>query len=678
MSETKKPVIGEKPFCKIHTKNPIEYVCTARECSHRVLCFECLGEHERLSFNHKALLVKLNDWYKEFQKNLAPLYDPACNYSVVFLMEQITSSLKRQQDELNKSQNDIKDAFQKALNHCLTFLNTLNQEMEEVLWRQKISHDETLEKLKQNLENISYKNCEKEILKLMKSELVVHHQSGKLNEFYSKVYNGAYMNQVFDRYGGFDSMQGELKNLRDQVDIGFRRFDSKKFEETLQNELKQLNSRIRDSFYDGIFQRVELDFSHPKSSKVKVAEGQPAEKTFKIVCASHMQTSASVFCGSLSHDIFITASKDKTFKVWDASHNYRALNEIKATRCEGEADVDEDEDDEVAIKSLCIVDYQQKNTNQLHHFILLGGDHSTPDLEVWDYSLNKFIMLKKKAHEDGISCIQLIKNEYSSSNDTCKYYLATAACDNLIKIWTLTIVLNVDNKFDIDLSLLKSSEAHSDFISCIVSLPSCGVLENSVIISGSHDKSVNFWFWENDSVGNAAFSSNLKDEENKGIDSLINTSNQEDKYHFKIKCAHSNHVKSILLLYDRADYSDLEFFATGGGDTMIKIWSIREKKLVKAFANEKRSAAKMSYLGNGKIATSANENHLREYFVYIWDWRKSELQVVLKDHKYLIQNVSRLLDGTLLTSDNKSIRIWKVEIESKEANEKRGNHLPLS
>lgn len=672
MSELAKkaaPVIGEKPYCRFHPTKPIEMVCTARECHHRVLCIECQPEHERLAFNHKTLVCKLNDWYKEFN-NLKGLFDPADNHSVLFLLDQITTSLTKQREQINESQNKMLETFQKALKEFMEFFSSLSDEMNSLLWKKQKLQDEAFEKVKKKLDQMSYKNCKKPIYDLMKAELGVNFQKGTLEEFYSKVYNGEYSNQIFDQYGGVKGLQTDLKSLRDEIEEGFRRFDPKKFEEVWHNELETLKVRIQDNFYKGIFQRVELDFFNPKIPKVRVVEEQPSvevvEKLPKVICTTNITTSSSTLCASLSEDILLTASTSRIFKVWDASHNYRELNEI---------DQSNEEDDDIKIKSMCPLEFLNKETKQTNHFVLLGGDDECPHIEVWDYSANKFLTIFEKAHENGISCIKEVKREYSVKDDSCTYYIATAACDNMIKIWSLIISRTTQPEVDIKIKLYKETEAHSEFISCLVPLPKCNAAGGSFIISGSHDKSVNFWKWEDDPANGKELPGKIKksDEEEIKMNGEIHA---EDKYHFKMKCAHSDFVKAIALLYDREDASDLEFFATGGGDNMIKIWSLKDKKLLKAFTNNKRPINKMTYLSCGKIATSANEKQLKEYYVYIWDWRRAQMLAVLKDHKAMIQNVSKLCDGTLLTSDTKTIRIWKLEYD--ESSQTKKPQLPVN
>ena len=645
------PVIGEKPCCRVHPSKAVEFVCTARECRYRVLCPECVVEHERAALNHRTLVFKLNDWYKEFN-NLKGLFDPADNHSISFLIDQISQSLTKQREQLNESQTKMGETFQKALKDFVEFFNCISEEMKETLWKKQKIQEDALDKIKKNLELMSYKNTKKQILELMKSELTQNFQRGTMDEFYTKVYNGEYSNQIFERYGGVKSLHSDLRNLRDDIEEGFRRFEPKKFEEVWHSQLEALKTNVKDNFFKGIFQRVELDLLNPKNPKIRVVEDNPltetSEKAPKVICASTLAASGSSLCSSLSKDILLTASTDKIFQVWDASHNYRSLNEI---------DQSSSEDDEVKIKSLCTIDFIQKETKEVNQFVLIGGDDDNPHLEIWNYGTNQFMTLFENAHENGISCIKEIKSEYSLTEDTCTFYLATAASDNMIKIWTLVVSRAPNSEFTTTLKLYKESEVHSEFITCLVSLPKCGLLEGPVIISGSHDKSVNFWSWEEDPSGRKT------DEEMKTCGKTCGESCvcKENKYHFKMKYAHSDFVKSIVLLYDRSDASDLEFFATGGGDSMIKIWSLKEKKLLKAFSNNKRPVNKMAYLGQGKLATSANEKQLKEYYVYLWDWPKAQMLAVLKDHKAMIQNVTKLYDGSLLTSDNKAIKVWKLE-----------------
>lgn len=662
---TPQAIVGEKPFCQRHSTKLVEFICTAKECSYRILCLNCQSEHEKSCVNHKPLVVNINDWYKEFNSSLKDLFDPAGNTAILYLMDKATYTLNKQREVLNESQSKMTEAFQKALKELLETFQSMNEEMNSLLWKNQKLQEEALAKAKSKLEQMSYKNCKKQIYELMKAELTMNFEAGTLETFYSKVYNGEYCNQVFDRYGGVKSLQSELKDLRQEIDKGFLQFDQKKFEETWENELKGLRTFMKD---DSIFQRVVIDDINSRGGKVRMIEDQPSsERCPKIVCQLNIPTASTTLSASLSKDLLITASTTKIVSVWDVSHNYRKVSEI---------DQSNDEDDDIRVKSVCTFEYCQKtNTYTHHHLLLMGGDDECPHIEVWEYGTNKFLTVLENAHENGISCIQELKRQYSQTDNSCTFYIATAACDNLIKIWTLHVSGNSQQSgLDITMKLFRESHAHSAFVSCLVSLPKCSSTEEdgSVLISGSHDKSINFWNWEDNQSDARAERALLGEEDDKESEECTH---EDDQTEFKIKCAHSDFVKAIALLSHQEDSEDLDSFASGGGDNMIKIWSLRDKKLIKAFSNNKRPVSKMVSLGRGKLASSANEKHIKEFHVYIWDWRSAQLLAALKDHKTLVNNIITLKDGTLLTSDNKCTKIWKLEYNSS-SQKKQSKHSP--
>ena len=179
---TKMPVsaiVGERPYCHRHPSNFVELVCTARECKHRLLCSECRVIHERSSLHHKTLVVNLNDWYKEFN-NLKGLFDPADNTSLLYQIEQITLRLSKQQEQLTESQKKMTETFQKLLKEFFEMFQGLNDEMNVLLWKNQKIHEDALGKVKAKLEQMSYKNCKKQIFNLMKSEFSSSFQQGRL------------------------------------------------------------------------------------------------------------------------------------------------------------------------------------------------------------------------------------------------------------------------------------------------------------------------------------------------------------------------------------------------------------------------------------------------------------------------------------------------------------------
>lgn len=651
---TKMPVsaiVGERPYCHRHPSNFVELVCTARECKHRLLCSECRVIHERSSLHHKTLVVNLNDWYKEFN-NLKGLFDPADNTSLLYQIEQITLRLSKQQEQLTESQKKMTETFQKLLKEFFEMFQGLNDEMNVLLWKNQKIHEDALGKVKAKLEQMSYKNCKKQIFNLMKSELSSSFQQGRLEEFYTKVYNGYYCDQIYNQFGGLKALQSELDDLRDELEKGFRLFDAKKFEEVCQGKFTEFRQNIHETFIENILQRVELDLINSKGAKVRVIESKN-EKLPKLNCLASIPATTATLCTGLSDGTLLTASTSKVLQLRDSLQQYRKMNEIDHSG----------EDDDVKIKSLCTIRYSSNDSKEVKHLVLLGGDDECPHIEVWNYETNKLLTLFENAHENGISCIQELKGEYSESSGTHVSYIATAACDNMMKVWTLTVSENsLGSELEVKLELYKESNVHSDFISCLVSLPNCKALEGSVVISGSHDKSINFWKWEENP-------NEFKDlalcEKKKG--EYYEEAEDQDtysRYQYKMKCAHSDFVKAIVFLHEKENEEDVELFASGGGDSMIKIWSLKEKKLIKAFSNNKRSISKMIYLGGGRLVTTANEKQTKEFFVYIWDWQKAQLQFAIKDHKALITNISRVNNGAFLSSDNKVAKIWKLECDT--------------
>ena len=254
---------------------------------------------------------------------------------------------------------------------------------------------------------------------------------------------------------------------------------------------------------------------------------------------------------------------------------------------------------------------------------MLGGDDDdAAHLELWECNPNRFRVLVEDAHEYGISCINELKKEYKQEDGGYSYYIATASCDNVIKAWKLDLSRKHSGEFEVSIALHKKRTVHTEYISCLLTLHRCGLLQGGVILSGSHDQSVNFWRWEADEqclMHSQRATTAIESEESKDRDDiLVYDGVDTDKYCTKMRFAHTDFVKALALLHDKEDFSDLVYFATAGGDTMVKIWDLREKKLIKAFSNNNKTVLTMTYLGDGKIATSANNVQMKKCYIHLY------------------------------------------------------------
>jgi len=139
----------------------------------------------------------------------------------------------------------------------------------------------------------------------------------------------------------------------------------------------------------------------------------------------------------------------------------------------------------------------------------------------------------------------------------------------------------------------------------------------------------------------------------------------------KIPYAHTDRINSIILLNDKKDYSDLEYYATGGGEGMVKVWSLNSPGMVKTFANSNHSPIfSMEYLRKDRIACTANEVYLKHFYVLIWNWRTSSLLLCIRDHQTRVCKVMSLGKGVFGTCDkSKTIKLWQLEEDNDEHDE---------
>lgn len=70
--------------------------------------------------------------------------------------------------------------------------------------------------------------------------------------------------------------------------------------------------------------------------------------------------------------------------------------------------------------------------------------------------------------------------------------------------------------------------------------------------------------------------------------------------------AHTDKINAIIFVDEEKG-----LLASGGGDTMIRIWDIHQKKMIKAFTNNKKTVWKMIQIDKSKIAVTANDNQLK-------------------------------------------------------------------
>jgi len=137
-----------------------------------------------------------------------------------------------------------------------------------------------------------------------------------------------------------------------------------------------------------------------------------------------------------------------------------------------------------------------------------------------------------------------------------------------------------------------------------------------------------------------------------------------EQYCYVNKGAHPQKVNGIAVLFDGEDedYSHMSYFATGGGDSNINIRSLQTHELVRSFSNNHKSIFGLEYLSKNRLISTANEVKLKQFHIYVWNWKSGQLLLSLKDHYSRISRIIVLDKDMFVSCDRASItKIWQIE-----------------
>ncbi len=558
MAEPKQPVVGEKPSCPKHPGNFIDWTCSAGLCPFRVLCKKCLKEHASHFPHHQDQISELNKWYDQYKK-LSKNFDPRESAQITYHVDEVEMILKKERHVLEKISKKIEENFEAALLKLYNKLVELKEYLQNYLWRDfNQVHDEYSNLVKQfsNLEKFNPKN---NIFSTMSGDLQKHFSDKNLKEYFDKVYSGFYDQKVFNARLNADEMIMNLKEKRRMLEDGFSIFNETHFEEKWKKELDRFTESIKSACPDVIFQKAKLDFLNPKSPKLTSTK-KPVS-TAKVTCLSTLENGN--FISKIDDGLYMTISENRMLNFLDPIQRFRTLK----TQSLGKEVL-------TAIELLyldppdnCKIDPPLRNC-----LLLLGGDDESPSLEVWDCLRLKCLTSLENVHEFKISSFNMLKKEKCGLKET--FFVASGSCDDYIKLWQIDVLkehnANTGWEYKIEINMLIRKKAHDSFISSLVSVPASKNFPTGILMSCSQDKSIYFWGWERELQGlKCKENSNMIQENGYTEDHMYldhKNEENEEKYGKKNKHAHTDRIHELVLIHEKDDYSDLEHYASGGGD----------------------------------------------------------------------------------------------------------------
>jgi len=659
MSQPKQPVIGEKPSCPHHPGNHIDWTCSAGLCPYRALCKECLTDHEMSFPHHSEQVSPLNDWYKQYKK-LAKNFDPRESSQTSYHVDEVGMILKKEKYELEKIAKVIDDSFEGALSILFNKLKDLKEYLHDYLWRDFNKVSESYNSLVKKFNNLHKFNPKDVILDTMKLDLQKYFSQGNLKEYFDKVYSGHFDRKVFNTKLNTEDMIASLKEKRRMLEDNFSVFEAEEFESKWTQEVDKFIHTIQATCDDVIFKKTKLDFLNPKSPRLVPGNKNPVSA--KITCLSSL--AGGSFINKIDEGLYMTLSDSRNLNLLDSHQSFRVLKQ------------DSLGDDIIGSTELLYLEPPQKPLNSLRapapFLLLLGGDDDAPSLEVWDCLRDNKLASLENVHEYKVSCLLVVKKEVVDLEES--FYVVSGSSDDYIKLWKIDVQKPPEGSHDpadykVKIKLLIRKKVHDSFIAAIVSIPACKKFPTSLVVSCSQDKSINFWEWERELKAiKAKESKNKKARENgcKSLECGESSEEDEEAYGKKIKYAHTDRIQGLVLIHEKDDYSDLEYFATGGGDGMFKIWRFGDDSMVKTFANSDHSSIySMAYLKKDRIACTANQVYLKHFYALIWNWRTATLLLSIRDHQARVCKITFIGDGVFATCDkDKHIKLWQLESDA--------------
>lgn len=636
LAEEKHALIGEKPFCRFHKLGIIERVCTSSSCNFRVLCDRCVQDHYKMYPYHETQLVDINNWYKEYKK-ITQQFNPRSNYQAIYHLEEIGSFLKREKKFLEHAGEAMDEAFREAVELLFEKVRCIKEKMNDYLWKDYLLVYEKYNHWIKVFGEYPEKDYHHQLYEELKKELKEYHDRKNLKDFFDKAYTGFFEEKVSSKLLDLNEMISSLRKERNKIEEGFPRFNREGFLSHWEDELAKIETSFTTCLDTTIFQSSKNLEIHNKLPTVQRANSFQPEDQSKLSCIVDMHGCSSLHIRKFSEEAYITVSENKQVHMFNQLQNFRLTKKVQA----GSPD---------PVMSVEILKYERRNLPDVN-LLLLGGGDDAPHLELFDLIRDKSLFIYENAHAYGLADLLILKKESEGLRQI--FWVASGSADGDIKIWNISVKL-LDTAFDFvaECTLKLKVIAHEDIISAMVLVPKCPNHEKSSMITASIDKSLNIWEWEEE----------LSDPDFKfdGETTVIDKLNA--KYMTRLYDVHNSRINSVVLIADKADYSDLTYFATGAGDGMISIWNNASKEIVKSFSNQKRAVFSMEYVKNNRLACSANDRDLKQFYIFIWDWTTEKMICYIKDHNARIQRIMSLENNIFASCDKSEvIKIWHLE-----------------
>jgi WD40 repeat protein len=99
---------------------------------------------------------------------------------------------------------------------------------------------------------------------------------------------------------------------------------------------------------------------------------------------------------------------------------------------------------------------------------------------------------------------------------------------------------------------------------------------------------------------------------------------------------------------------DNNTFASGSNDSKIYIWDYKKRIFLFELAEHTDCVITLIKLNDGRLCSGS-----ADLIIKIWNLEKRQCEIELIDHKSWIRSLFQLKNGILLSSDERSLIIWK-------------------
>ena len=259
-----------------------------------------------------------------------------------------------------------------------------------------------------------------------------------------------------------------------------------------------------------------------------------------------------------------------------------------------------------------------------------------------------------KIYDNNLNIIQNISN----AHDNFIIYVSIKDENNFvtssknIKTWNKN---KTKNEFSLNQII---NNAHNDWINKII------YYLNENLISCSHDKTIKIWEKDNNNKyqcisilthSNWVYSILLIEDKNLLISSGLdrtkfwNLNNYENIINFQAICYNNNALKRI---------DDEKIIIGGKYDGIIKIISIREKKIIKEIKNKFRCYGICIIQEKGILLIGGRSEEIKIYKIENYECIK-----IIKDaHNDIILGIKRLKNNLIASyGEDNTIKVWKIQ-----------------